>query len=413
MNTPGQKRRTVSLTECPCQHGSLTVDPDDSILRRVKILGYESVNRRRYTPQAVQQAVRLYEGVKVNIDHSSNPHASRAYRDRFGKLENITVNEQGMFGDLRFNPEHADAKSVRWFAENMPDALGLSHNATGQGHDEAGIFVVEKIVAVRSVDLVADPATTRGLRESSQFGRSSRQTVDSQEMVSVARTRAVISQLRQEAYEEEWVRQRLRTPEGFRQALFEGIASLRPPKISHSEFKRRLLGQPQRERMSSAQRQEMLVLLLGKDEAKRRLRERRQTEGGAPRDADLNETTATPTATARGCPLRSCKRRSCNSWARKRRRGDFASRREERAERRVTRTTAVNAWTLARANPTAEGNIPAIPGHASRTRPMTGTTLLTLAGPAVPEDRSKLPRVPTQTRIRDRERRPSKRSKRR
>src|ERR1700734_12585 len=113
MKPPKREQRTVRLRECPCQDGGLIADPNDSILRRVKILGYESVNRRRYTPQAVRQDIRLYEGI----------------------MENITVNEDGMFGDLRFNPEHADARSVRWFAENMPDALGLSHNATGQGHD--------------------------------------------------------------------------------------------------------------------------------------------------------------------------------------------------------------------------------------------------------------------------------------
>ena len=44
MDTSKQKRRTVRLRECPCQDGGLIADPNDSILRRVKILGYDSVN---------------------------------------------------------------------------------------------------------------------------------------------------------------------------------------------------------------------------------------------------------------------------------------------------------------------------------------------------------------------------------
>lgn len=48
----------------------------------------------------------------------------------------------------------------------MPDAFGLSHNAQGEGDEKDGIFVVSKIVEVRHVDVVADPATTKSLSES-------------------------------------------------------------------------------------------------------------------------------------------------------------------------------------------------------------------------------------------------------
>jgi hypothetical protein len=51
-------------------------------------------------------------------------------------------------------------------AERMPDAFGLSHNAQGEGDEKDGIFVVSKIVEVRHVDVVADPATTKSLSES-------------------------------------------------------------------------------------------------------------------------------------------------------------------------------------------------------------------------------------------------------
>ncbi|HMF12669.1 MAG TPA: hypothetical protein VKE94_10200, partial [Gemmataceae bacterium] len=55
-------------------------------------------------------------------------------------------------------------------AERMDGAIGASHNAIGEGADDAdGVFVVQHIAEVRSVDLVTEPATTKGLFE--QRGR--------------------------------------------------------------------------------------------------------------------------------------------------------------------------------------------------------------------------------------------------
>lgn len=160
--------RTITET-CACD--GVTVDAAESVLRRVKVLGYESVNRRRYTMESAQQAIGLYEGAKVNLDHpEGNPSKSRGLVERFGKLQDVTVESDGVWANLRYNPRHLWAPTVAWWAEFMPDCLGLSHNAIGQGHDEHGVFVVERIVSVRSVDLVADPATTRGLFESTGQG---------------------------------------------------------------------------------------------------------------------------------------------------------------------------------------------------------------------------------------------------
>jgi hypothetical protein len=52
-------------------------------------------------------------------------------------------------------------------AERMPGAYGLSHNAQCEGAtDNDGVWVIDTIVEVRSVDLVADAGTTQGLFES-------------------------------------------------------------------------------------------------------------------------------------------------------------------------------------------------------------------------------------------------------
>jgi hypothetical protein len=150
------------------RQGDARLDGPAGLLRGVTVLGLSSRNRRRYTPEAVAGARGLYEGTPVNLDHPDRPDGPRSVRDRFGRLVNVRFEGDRLKADLRYNPEHPFAATLEWFAENDPGALGLSHNAVGEGKDEGGVFVVRKIVALRSVDLVAEPATTRGLFEARQ-----------------------------------------------------------------------------------------------------------------------------------------------------------------------------------------------------------------------------------------------------
>ena len=154
---------TINLKE---QHSLSGIQAEQGVLRGVKILGARSRNKRRYLPEAVSAALSLYQSVPVNIDHPDRPDASRRLRDRFGVLENVTFDGRELRGDLRYNPNHPLAGMVQWFAEHSPNSLGLSHNAVGSGHQRGGEFVVERISEVRAVDLVSDPATTKGLYES-------------------------------------------------------------------------------------------------------------------------------------------------------------------------------------------------------------------------------------------------------
>jgi hypothetical protein len=71
----------------------------------------------------------------------------------------------GIFGDLHFNPKHALAEQLAWDAEHAPENVGLSHNVVARVKCRGAGAVVEAITHVYSVDLVADPATTRGLFE--------------------------------------------------------------------------------------------------------------------------------------------------------------------------------------------------------------------------------------------------------
>src|SRR5262249_3068942 len=154
---PGVK--AVTIREFWEQAG-LQADPERPVLSNVKVLGFVSRNRREYTAGACREALPLYEGVAVHVDHPrGSPDEPRPPGAASGKPPNARLAKDGIRADLPYNPKHPLAESVRWFAENMPEALGLSQNAKGRGYTDAatGVYVVEEIVSVRSVDLVADP----------------------------------------------------------------------------------------------------------------------------------------------------------------------------------------------------------------------------------------------------------------
>jgi hypothetical protein len=166
-----RRKRTKELIEdVACFSSGYEWDPKDKaagIVRGVKILGYESCHGYGYTAEAMKNAASLYEGRAINIDHPErkNLGASRSYRDRFGKLHNVRyVEGKGLFGDLHYNKKHPIAEQFEYDVEHDPSNLGLSHNASGIASAD-GKFV-ESITSVRSVDLVADPATNVSLFES-------------------------------------------------------------------------------------------------------------------------------------------------------------------------------------------------------------------------------------------------------
>ena len=138
------------------------------MIRGVKVLGLESRNGRTYLPEALAQAARLYEDAKVNVNHpKGNPAAPRDYQDRIGTIRGVVMRPgEGLFGDFHFNPKHALAEQLIWDAEHAPENVGFSHNVEARTVRRGDRVVVEAITRVQSVDLVADPATTRGLFES-------------------------------------------------------------------------------------------------------------------------------------------------------------------------------------------------------------------------------------------------------
>ena len=52
------------------------VDAENSVIRGVKLIGFESKNGRSYPAKTLRAAVQHYEGVSVNVDHPRKPSDS-------------------------------------------------------------------------------------------------------------------------------------------------------------------------------------------------------------------------------------------------------------------------------------------------------------------------------------------------
>jgi hypothetical protein len=143
-----------------------TLDQQGGVVRGVKVLGLASRNGRTYSADAVKNAIGMYEGIRVNVDHPGKPGSQRSYRDRFGHLKNVRMEADGLRADLHYNPKHPLAEQFVWDATHSPENVGFSHNADGRTSQKDGQTIVEEITRVHSVDLVADPATTKSLFES-------------------------------------------------------------------------------------------------------------------------------------------------------------------------------------------------------------------------------------------------------
>ena len=146
---------------------ALRVDREAGVLKGVKLIGLTSKNGRRYRNAALAAAAPLYEAAKVNVNHPQRgPAAPRNYEERLGVIREVVHRAgEGLFGDLHFNPKHALAQQLIWDAEHNPGNVGLSHNVLARTSLDGETTIVEEITAVNSVDLVADPATTKGLFE--------------------------------------------------------------------------------------------------------------------------------------------------------------------------------------------------------------------------------------------------------
>lgn len=160
-----------------------TVDEDAGIIRNVRVLGASSRNCHgvpnvtkgsRYTKAAMESGCQLYNGTTVLIDHNrKDPGAERSTREVLGKLENCHVvmedGEPVTRGDLPYYKSDPFAQKVVEDVKRKIGNFGLSHHAyTDKASVKDGVYVIESIAEVKSVDLVLRAAANRNLWESQE-----------------------------------------------------------------------------------------------------------------------------------------------------------------------------------------------------------------------------------------------------
>jgi hypothetical protein len=155
-------RETVYLESAP------HVDAERGVLRRVKLIGLESRNGRSYRPAALKEAVKLYEGRKIYVDHPRQDEAGadRKMDDWAGTITAARFESDGIYGDIKLRKESGHFAGIIEAAQEFPRDVGFSHVADGESKYEGETEIVESIRQVFSVDLVTDPATTAGFFES-------------------------------------------------------------------------------------------------------------------------------------------------------------------------------------------------------------------------------------------------------
>jgi len=163
-NTASKKR----LTETTYQDTAPRIDAENGILYGVKLLGSESRNGRRYTKQAMQEAVGLYEGRKIYVNHPKPDEMGedRQFESWAGESQDPEVRDDGIYGNVRLRKKSGYFEGIIEAAEHFPMAVGFSHVADGESRYEGDTEIVESIKEVFSVDIVTDPATTAGFFES-------------------------------------------------------------------------------------------------------------------------------------------------------------------------------------------------------------------------------------------------------
>jgi hypothetical protein len=175
------KKRKGNLVEQSLagQFAAVKLDKANRVVHDVAVLHETSVNcsfegakGRRFSEKAMQDAARLVEGVKCYFDHdTANPFAGKSVREIAGFFENGRLDPDKIVrADLHYRS--VAAPEVESLVEDVADKIGLSIYAKGTSHldEQSNTENVDELVAMRSVDLVTDPGSTKSLFESRAAG---------------------------------------------------------------------------------------------------------------------------------------------------------------------------------------------------------------------------------------------------
>jgi ubiquinone biosynthesis protein UbiJ len=126
--------------------------------------------KRRYSTQALKKIAQEAEGLPGYLNHVKPEDAfkPRDVRDIAIRHRNVRYDPttDSVKSDMHVMPNHADL--VFALAENFGDHIGNSLVSKGAVTMEGDTEVVQDILAIRSADLVTDPASTKGLFEGAE-----------------------------------------------------------------------------------------------------------------------------------------------------------------------------------------------------------------------------------------------------
>jgi len=150
---------------------------DDGLLKDVHLIGLigkantfkDSKVPYKYREGAIKKAVeaKRYDGADIYIGHThdaTDDVAQRNPKDKIGTIvDGSTKHKEGAggFGDIQFNPHHPYFPAMRWWIDNCPDKIMMSHVAELRGNKQTNEVV--EIGKVYSVDIVLDGNTTTGM----------------------------------------------------------------------------------------------------------------------------------------------------------------------------------------------------------------------------------------------------------
>lgn len=147
---------------------------EKSEVYNVAVLGKKSLNNRVFTEQAMMESVKLLENAKVFLGHRKEiapGKFSQAQDEKnyIGRLEGVYYEKDRVRAKkLRvINSEHK--QFVFDLLENDPTSMGLSIDWVGTYEVKDGQEVITSFLGIRSADIVAFPATTKGFFESEQM----------------------------------------------------------------------------------------------------------------------------------------------------------------------------------------------------------------------------------------------------
>lgn len=149
------------------------VDKESGVVYGVKLNSNHSKNKRFYSDAVLERATSLYEGAKTFINHEDDGggffgSGPRKVQSVMGRLKNVKFSPGGHRAEWHVLP------TWRGVLEDIkfdPSIFGFSHNVVAErtgADDEDGNEIVAMIHEVISVDLVAEPATTRGMFEATK-----------------------------------------------------------------------------------------------------------------------------------------------------------------------------------------------------------------------------------------------------